>query len=84
VNIVQPIRLQVAFEADVDLNGEGADQNPKAKAPAAKMPNPSIAKAVASYAGSMNIWGYLGVVRPTRGVGPAQQSNLRNTAPKYV
>src|SRR5262245_56164352 len=40
-----------------------AGQNPKAKAPAAKMPNPSIAIAVASYAGSMNIREYLCVVR---------------------
>ena len=34
-----------------------------ARAAPAKMPNPSIAKAVASYAGSMNIWEYLCVVR---------------------
>src|SRR5215467_1229991 len=40
-----------------------AGQNPKATAPAAKMPNPSIAIAVASYAGSMNIREFLCVVR---------------------
>ena len=48
------------------------------------MPNPSIAKAVASYAGIMNIWDTLALFGPLRGADPAQQSNSRNTAPKYV
>jgi hypothetical protein len=52
-----------------------ADQNPRAKAPAAKMPNPNIAKAVASYAGSMNIREYLCVVWPTLVAGRASQTH---------
>jgi hypothetical protein len=51
-----------------------AGQNAKAKAPAAKMPNPSIAIAVASYAGSMNIREYLCVVRHTLVAGRTSQT----------
>ena len=39
------------------------------------MPNPSIAKAVASYAGSMNIREYLYVVRPTLVADRASQAH---------
>jgi hypothetical protein len=52
-----------------------AGQNAKAKAPAAKMPNPSIAIAVASYAGSMNIREYLCVVRHTLVAGRTSQTH---------
>jgi hypothetical protein len=34
------------------LQAVETDQNPKAKAPATRMPNPKIAKTVASYAGN--------------------------------
>jgi hypothetical protein len=40
-----------------------------------QLPNPNIAKAVASYAGSMNIREYLCVVRPTLVAGSASQTH---------
>src|SRR5262249_24797548 len=52
-----------------------AGQNAKAKAPAATMPNPSIAIPVASYAGSMHITEYLYVVRQTLVAGRPSQTH---------